>query len=80
MITVPISNPIKDIKEIEDDIEEVQNNSGNEPIEEELIVQPEASNDDVDENNISEHNLCPICMSESEKGASICQVCGYSFK
>jgi len=80
MITVPISNPIKDIKEIEDEIQEVQNNSGNEPIEEELIVQPEASNDDVDENNISEHNLCPICMSESEKGASICQVCGYSFK
>ena len=80
MISVPISNPIKQKKEIEDGIQEVENNFGNEPIKEELIVQPEASNDDIDENNISEHNLCPICMSESEKGASICQVCGYSFK
>ena len=36
---------------------------------------------DNETHKISEDvNLCPICMSENEKGVSICQVCGYSFK
>ena len=52
-----------------------------ESIKEELIVPSEDSKIDNENHKISEDvNLCPICMSQNEKGASICQVCGYSFK
>jgi len=74
LISVPISNSLNEIVD-------TKNNSSKESIKEELIVPSEDSKIDNETHKISEDvNLCPICMSENEKGVSICQVCGYSFK
>ena len=74
LISVPISNPVEEVVDLE-------NNSSEKLAQEESVIN---SNDSILENNIEEvpknENLCPICMSESEKGASTCLVCGYSFK
>ena len=74
LISVPISNPVEEVVDLE-------NNSSEKLAKEESVIN---SNDSILENNIEEvpknENLCPICMSESEKGASTCLVCGYSFK
>ena len=73
-ISVPISKPVKEVADLE-------NNSSEKSVKQESVID---SNDSSSENNIGEvsenQNLCPICMSESEKGASTCLVCGYSFK
>mgnify|MGYP001162253076 CR=1 FL=1 len=74
LITLPLSNSISEEKEI-------------------IEVKDEELSSSVDsnENNMEEivtksvevkksTNKCPICMSESEIGASTCKVCGYSFK
>ena len=74
LISVPISNSLNEIVD-------TKNNSSKESIKEELIVPSEDSKIDNETHKISEDvKLCPICMSENEKGVSICQVCGYSFK
>jgi hypothetical protein len=60
---------------------DLDNNPSEKSVKDESVIN---SNDSSSENNIGEisenQNLCPICMSESEKGASTCLVCGYSFK
>ena len=60
---------------------DLENNSSEKSVKQEPVID---SNGSSSVNNIGEvsenQNLCPICMSESEKGASICLVCGYSFK
>ena len=74
LISVPISNQTKEIVDLE-------NNSIEQSVQKELEID---STDSSSENKIEEisenQNLCPICMSECDKGASTCLVCGYSFK
>ena len=74
LISVPISNQTKEIVDLE-------NNSIEQSVQKELEID---STDSSPENKIEEisenQNLCPICMSECDKGASTCLVCGYSFK
>ncbi|MAD56399.1 MAG: hypothetical protein CL974_02500, partial [Euryarchaeota archaeon] len=74
LISIPISNQAKEIVDSE-------NNFIEQSVQKELEID---SKDSLPENNIEEisgnQNLCPICMSECDKGASICLVCGYSFK
>ena len=74
LISVPISKPVKEVADLE-------NNLSEKSVKDESVID---SNDSSSENNIGDvlenQNLCPICMSESEKGASTCLVCGYSFK
>ena len=65
------------VKEIDD----LENKSSEQSVQKEVVID---SKDHLPENNIEEisenENLCPICMTECDKGASICLVCGYSFK
>jgi hypothetical protein len=74
LISVPISKPVKEVVDLD-------NNLSEKSVKDESVIN---SNDSSSENNIGEvsenQTLCPICMSESEKGASTCLVCGYSFK
>ena len=86
LISVPISNlpsESEKISIIEDDefiapIEEVDEASSES---EEVVEKLTESKEVVEDDNLPESvNSCPICMSNAEMGASICLVCGYSFK
>jgi len=82
LITLPLSKKSNEIKEIivapldeeSESIEQVLDSTDNseEIINEEIVTEPEIK--EIPENS------CPICMSDSEIGASTCVVCGYSFK
>ena len=78
LISIPISKPLIEVQEsvtIEDN--ELP------PSIDEVVDFSLESDDVVDDASLSEHeskNSCPICMSDAEKGASTCVVCGYSFK
>ena len=74
LISVPISNSKKEIVDL-------VSNSDDESQQEESGDQPENTEINSEDNEISvDKNICPICMSEGEIGVSICQVCGYSYK
>ena len=74
LISVPISNQTKEIVDLE-------NNSIEQSVQKELEIDSTDSSSGNKIEEISENqNLCPICMSECDKGASTCLVCGYSFK
>lgn len=82
LISLPLSKKSNDIEETivvhldeeSESIEQVLDSTHNseEIINEEIVTEPEIQ-------EIHE-NTCPICMSDSEIGASTCAVCGYSFK
>ena len=82
LITLPLSKKSNEIKEIivasldeeSESIGQVLDSTDNseEIINEEIVTELEIK-------EILE-NSCPICMSDSEIGASTCVVCGYSFK
>ena len=86
LISFPISilpSESEKISIIEDDefiapIEEVDEASSES---EEVVEKLTESKEVVVDDNLPESvNSCPICMSNAEMGASICLVCGYSFK
>ena len=81
LITLPLSKKSNEAKEVISPIDESLESKGQvielnhkseEIIIEEIITEPEAQE--------TSGNSCPICMSDSEIGASTCVVCGYSFK
>ena len=81
LITLPLSKPINNTEVL------VQSSNDNEELDDVLEDSEsdfEQENVDlIDSNNDAEkhsENSCPICMSDSEIGESVCVVCGYSFK
>ena len=81
LITLPLSKPINDVEvsiQHSNDHKEPNNDSEDYDLnlEEENLVNID-SNKDTDNLSV---NSCPICMSDSEIGESVCVVCGYSFK
>ncbi|MBT3601165.1 MAG: hypothetical protein HN520_05190 [Euryarchaeota archaeon] len=81
LITLPLSKPINNTEVL------VQSSNDNEELDD--VLEDSESNfeqenvDLIDSNNDAEEhseNSCPICMSDSEIGESVCVVCGYSFK
>lgn len=78
LITLPLSKPINDVEVSSNDHKEPNNDSEDYDLnlEEENLVNID-SNKDTDNLSV---NSCPICMSDSEIGESVCVVCGYSFK
>ncbi len=80
MIAVNISKPIETSQPAESRLEDSEINNEEE---EDLVNDEEHGVEEetfIEEENHAVNEACPICMSDTEIGASTCVVCGYSFK